>query len=155
MKKILCILLSCAFLLFTACGDHNQIYDNEKKIAGKDSYSASFSGSSADGVYSAYGKISGAITVWRHEIEAPFTLDIVSTLSVTSGGKASLVLITPSGETMAINIIENELPHESTNNPAYLLEESGLYRIKLVATDDAEFAFSLDVPVGEYGPAVN
>lgn len=152
MKKCLSVLLTCIFLVFAACTDHNQVYDDERLIAGNDFYSAKpFSGSVNNGVYYASGNITGAITLWQYEAEEPFTLDVISTLTVASGGSALLVLISPAGETTPIVVIDGDLPAEASNNPSYTLDETGLYRIKLVATDDAAFTLSLDIPMGEFG----
>ncbi len=155
MKQVLIALLA-TLLLLAGCGpspQHEAVYGDDAKIADKnEQYVASnYKGSQEGNTYTITGNITGARTVWHQNVEEPTALVLQYSLSVSSGGKAKLVLVSPSGQVATIAENTSQSAQESPQEVVVNREEPGEYALKLVATEDAKVSVSLTVPEGEFG----
>jgi len=152
MKRIIAVFILClTMILASGCGDLNAIYDDNTVIAQTgDSSTTKGAGSTILGrdlsVTSA--TMTGSRTLWRYTADSDVDITFSYLLSVTEGGKAKLVLITPDNE--VIVLVEN------TDNNTYNEMQSqtislkkGLNRIKIVGYDAPRFELKLSFDVGK------
>lgn len=151
MKKIIALfLLCCTIILISGCADdRNAIYDDSVKIA-----KSSDSHLSVMSVYNrndnefnmSAQSFTGAKTIWNYDAKNEGDVTFSYSLSVSEGGKAKLVLITPDNE--VVTLIENIDNIEEIQSQTVSLKK-GKNRIKIVGYDDPKLNLVLSVDVGE------
>lgn len=148
MKKIIAVLLLIALLLSVPGCDLSAIYDDDARIAKTgDSSSTSGTRKSLGGNYSQTGKITGSRTIWRYNAGSDGEVTITFRLSVTDGGKAKLVLISPDDEVFII--LENADHTVYTESQTQTLQvKKGLNRIKIVGYDAPRIDFEFHADAG-------
>ena len=140
-------------VLISGCGDFNPIYDDDTKIAGNsDSYSSKMSSTRSWGKdFSMSATLTGTKTIWRYRAKEDINIRLSYMLSVTEGGKAKLVLITPDNEVMILsentdNTVMSEMKSET------IVLKKGNNRIKIVGQDSPKFQLKLNSDgVGRFG----
>ena len=150
MKKVAVLVLCFVMLCISGC-DFSSIYDDDAKIAGSgDSSSTSMSSRTVIGNdYKWKVKMTGMQTIWRYNAENDGSVSISYMLSVTEGGKAKLVLITPDNE--VVILIEN------TDNSVYselqtqnISVKQGVNRIKIVGYESPKIEFEMNAETGRF-----
>jgi hypothetical protein len=132
--------------------NHNDLYSDDAKIAkSADSYSAVMSiGNTEENEYSLSATMTGMQTIWRYKVDSDSEITISYMLSVSQGGKAKLVLITPNNE--VIELAENTDNTETTEMQSQTIQlTKGNNRIKIVGYDKPKFELKLNVDVGQLG----
>jgi hypothetical protein len=151
MTRITAILILCVIVVsLSGCGDLNAIYDDNATIAKSgDSYSISGAGSIKTGNELSVNTatITGTRTIWRYNTDSDVDVTFYYSLSVTAGGKAKLVLITPDDEVIIL--------FENTDNASNIEMQSitlslkaGNNRIKIVGYDAPKIDLKLSIEVG-------
>lgn len=157
MKKILAVaFLFFAIFLVSGCGsdaDRNAIYDDDAKIAksADSSYANMSVYSGGDNELSMSARtFTGAKTLWRYTAQNDCDVTFSYSLSVSNGGKAKLVLITPDGEVIILSEnVDNTTTDEMQSQTVSL--NKGNNRIKIVGYEDPSLNLILQVDVGELG----
>lgn len=152
MKKIIATVILCLFIvLASGCGDMNAIYDdNDEIIKSGDSYSSSSAGTNKVGrdLSVSSAAITGSRTIWRYNAGSDGDVTFSYLLSVTGGGKAKLVLITPDNE--VIILVENTDNSTSSEMQSQTITlKKGNNRIKLVGYEAPKFDLKFSVDVGK------
>ena len=155
MKKVISItvllVLCLAMVLLSGCDDPNAVYDDDATIAqSSDSRSASMSSrSTTSNEYKQKVKITGTQTVWRYSARKDENITLSYLLSVSEGGKAKLVLITPDDEVITlIENVDNTVYTEMTTQTISV--KKGINRIKIVGYEDPKIELKLRVKVGQF-----
>lgn len=100
-----------------------------------------------DGKLSCSITFDGMDTVWDFDANADCTIDISYQLDVTKG-KAKFVLITADGNTKTI-VEKTEKSKQSNVTAKKLKLPEGYNRIKLVAEENSQISFELQIEQGE------
>lgn len=100
-----------------------------------------------DGKLSCFIAFDGMDTVWDFNANADCTIDICYQLDVTKG-KAKFVLITADGNTKTI-VEKTEKTSSSHITEKKLKLPEGYNRIKLVAEENSQISFELQIEQGE------
>ena len=91
--------------------------------------------------------MSGARTIWRYNTTTDVDVTFFYSLSVTDGGKAKLVLVTPDKEVITlVENADNTVSEEMQSQTVSL--KAGNNRIKIVGYDAPKFDLRLSVDVG-------
>ena len=140
-------------VMLSSCGDNNAAYDDDAIIARTyDNYTALKSSTKSWGKdYSLTSTLSGTKTIWRHWAKDDMDIRLSYMLSVTEGGKAKLVFITPDNEVIILS--------ENTDNSAMsemktetVTLKKGNNRIKIVGQDSPKLQLKLSTDgVGRLG----
>jgi hypothetical protein len=138
-------------MVFVSACDNNATYDDDAKIA-KTGDSSSSSMSSSSSIGNNYKKtitLTGTQTIWRYNAKDDEDVAMSYMLSVTKGGKAKLVLITPDSE--VITLIEN------TDNTTYdemqthtVSVKKGVNRIKIVGYESPRIELKMHIESGRF-----
>jgi len=131
---------------------HNSIYSDNARIArSSDSYSAIRSiGNQNGNEYSLSATMTGTCTIWRYDAKDDSEITLSYMLSVTKGGKAKLVFITPDDE--VITLVENADNAQNTEMQSQTISlKKGNNRIKIVGYNAPEFELKLNVEAGNLG----
>ncbi len=150
MKKIVSAAMIGIFMvLLVGCNNAvvNEMYDDDSKIAqSSDSYAkvGSLSISGEDGLFMSAGSFTGTETIWEHEASEDIEAEISYLLSVSSGGKAKLVLISPDDEVTIINENTDNSSMSERVTETFSLKK-GKNRIKIVGFNSPELKLELDV----------
>lgn len=153
MKKIIALFLFCFIVVsFSGCAaDFNTIYDDNTTIAkSADSHLSQMSFYNRDNnKFSMSARaFSGAKTVWSYTAKNEGDVTFSYLLSVSGGGKAKLVLITPDDE--VITLSENVDNTETDEMQSQIVSlKKGKNRIKIVGYEDPKLNLVLSVDVGE------
>jgi hypothetical protein len=100
--------------------------------------------------YSLSATMTGMETIWRYKAESDSEITMSYMLSVSQGGKAKLVLITPNNE--VIELVENTDNTETTEMQSQTIQlTKGNNRIKIVGYDKPKFELKLNVDAGQFG----
>ena len=155
MKKtirIFLVLLVCLLAAFSfGCGDNNATYDDDAKIAGSgDSSSTSSSSMYIFGDdFTQTAVITGTRTIWRYKADHDFDLTISYLLSVSEGGKAKLVLISPDDKVTTIIENADNTVYDEMKTKSIALKK-GVNRIKIVGQEKPKFELKLHIEEGRY-----
>ena len=148
MKKIVAMILMIFVLISVSSCDLNAAYDDDARIAKTgDSNSTSGTRSSIRNTYKQTGKITGTRTIWRYNANSDAEITISYLLSVTEGGKAKLVLISPDDEVIVLaenadNTVNTEMQTQTVSI------KKGLNRIKIVGYEAPRLELELHVDAG-------
>ena len=150
MRRVIIV----AVLLFVVaslpgCGDLNATYDDNAAIASSgDSSSARASTSIIIGhSLSVTATMTGSRTIWSYNALSDVDITVSYSLSVTDGGKAKLVLITPDDE--VITLVENADKTQTGDLQSKTVSlQAGKNRIKIVGYDSPRFDLKLSVEEG-------
>ena len=147
MKKSFFILLLLCFtmVLISGCVDYSQTYDDDEKIASySDGYSSMMSSTRTWGKdFSMSATFTGTKTIWRYRASEDVKIRLSYMLSVTEGGKAKLVLITPENELIILSEnTDNSVMSEMKSETITL--KKGNNRIKIVGQDSPKFQLKLN-----------
>ena len=146
------IMLSMIVLISGCSNARNEIYSDDVKIAQSESYHTTmWVPKHSDNKYSLTADtLTGLRTIWRYDAEDDEDVEMFYSLSVSNGGKAKLVLVTPDDEVIILS--------ENTDNRTVSELESqivslkaGNNRIKIVGYDKVKFELKLNIEVGEFG----
>ncbi len=154
MKKFLCIIVAFVTLL-SGCSissviSMNNIYDNDEQIASENnSYNMFSQEQEVDGsVCKGTVELEGMDTLWSYESTEDIELEISVSLNVTAG-KAKLVFIAPDGT--LTEIFETTTEEDINEATLFTLPiEKGTNRIKLVAADEANIEYELNIEKGVF-----
>ena len=154
MKRSFLILFILCFsmVLISGC-DNNSTYDDDTKIASNaDNYTSMLSSTKSWGKdFSMSATLTGTKTIWRYWASEDVNIRLSYMLSVTQGGKAKLVLITPDNEVIILsentdNTVMSEMKSET------IVLKKGNNRIKIVGQDSPKFQLKLNSDVvGRFG----
>lgn len=153
MKKIIALFLFCFTIVsFSGCAaDRNTIYDDDTQIVkSADSHLSQMSVYSRnDNEFNMSARaFTGAKTVWNYTAKNEGDVTFSFSLSVSGGGKAKLVLITPENE--VITLVENVDNNETDEMQSQTVSlKKGKNRIKIVGYDDPKLNLVLSIDVGE------
>ena len=152
MKRIIMLVAMCFIMIsISGCGgDLNAAYDDDTAIAkgGDSSRSSGASSMRIGNDLSVKATMTGAKTIWEYSTSKEVDVSLSFLLSVSEGGRAKLVLITPYDEVIILaentdnTIVKEKQSKTVTLNP-------GKNRIKLVCSDAPKFELKLNVEVGE------
>ena len=154
MKKTIIALLLCITVVSVLGCDLNAInaiYSDDAKLAGNADSSASklYSSKSVGNDFSLSATMTGSKKVWDYNASADTDVTISYLLSVSSGGKAKLVLITPDSE--VIIIIENTDNTTATEMQSQTLAlKKGNNRIKIVGYESPKISLKLHIETGRF-----
>ena len=149
MKRIVLIFLVCLLAGFSFGRDNNDTYNDDAKIAssGDSSSTASSSVLVLGDDYKQTAVITGTRTIWRYKTDHDVDITISYLLSVTEGGKAKLVLISPDDKvTILIENADNTVYDEMKTKTISL--KKGLNRIKIVGYEKPKFELKLHIEEG-------
>ncbi len=155
MKKILCGFFIFTMLL-TGCSirsviSMNDIYDDDEQIASENnSYNMFSQNQEVDGaICKGTVELEGMDTLWSYESSEDIELEISVVLNVVAG-KAKLVFVSPDG--VLVDIFEATTEQEEINEEVTfsLPIETGTNRIKLVAADEANISYELNIEKGDF-----
>lgn len=155
MKKIITLFLLC-FIAVTISGceaevDRNAIYDNDTEIIkSADRHSANFSVYSLEDneLFMTARDFIGAKTIWHYTAKDGGDVTFSYSLSVSAGGKAKLVLITPDNEAVILSENTDNAETDEMLSQTFSLKK-GNNRIKIVGYDDPSLNLILSVDAGE------
>ena len=151
MKRIITVVVLCLVAVsMPGCGDQNATYDDDAKIArtGESSRTTAASSLIIGQDLSVSATMTGDKTIWRHNAASDVDVTFSYSLSVTSGGKAKLVLITPDDE--VIVLIENADNTQYTDLQSQTVSlKAGKNRIKIVGYDAPKFELKLSADAGQ------
>ena len=151
MKRI--IMIAVLFFItvsISGCGDNNSVYDDDSAIAMTGDNSSTKSASSVKVLkdLSVKATLTGSRTVWRYNANKETDVPMSYSLSVSEGGRAKLVLITPDDEVIILTEnTDNTTVNEMQSQTISL--KPGVNRIKIVGNDAAKFELKLHIEVGE------
>jgi hypothetical protein len=92
--------------------------------------------------------MTGSRTLWRYHADSDAKATLSYSFSVTAGGKAKLVLVTPDGE--VIMLAENTGNAENSEMQTQTVSlKKGRNRIKIVGHDYPEFELRLSIDAGQ------
>lgn len=160
IKKAGILSVMLALLICIAgCGmqQHDDLYDDESKIAGDDIYAKEgFSGlTTSPGVYEySIASMSGTYTLWSFDNPDAGTEVILSLeLEESNGGHAKLVQLDPDGtSTVVLEIFGDEGQSISRKVSLYdysFTADIGKYRLKIVGKDGASISGLIKFNVGQ------
>ena len=137
-------------------GAFNETYSDNAKIAQPEDNRVS-TGADADNIggengneYSYSCSLSGTRTVWHYDAQKDSDIELNYLLSVTKGGKAKLVLITPDNE--VITLVENTDNTVNTEMQSQTVSiKKGNNRIKIVGSNAPKLELKLRIEVGQWG----
>jgi len=153
MRKIIVLFIFCfTVVLLSGCEtDLNAIYDDDTKIAkSADGHLSQMSVYSRnDNEFNMFAQaFTGAKTVWSYTAKNDGDVTFSYSLSVSDGGDAKLVLITPDDE--VIILAENADNTESDEMQSQTVSlKKGKNRIKVVGYDNPKLNLVLSVDAGE------
>lgn len=153
MKKLIALFLFClAIVSLSGCSaDRNSIYDDDKKIikSADNSLSQMSVYNRSDNNFTMTARaFTGAKTVWSYNAKEEGDVTFSYSLSVSEGGNAKLVLITPDDEVIILSEnVDNTVTDEMQSQTVSL--KKGKHRIKIVGYDDPKLTLLLSVDVGE------
>ena len=151
MKKVLTVLILCLFVIsLSGCGDLNEKYDdNEALVKSGDSNSTRGASSTKIGNRLSVLRttMTGSRTLWRYSTNNDIDVTFSYSLSVTDGGKAKLVLITPDDEVIILAENTDNTTYNEMHSQTVSLRK-GTNRIKIVGYDAPQFDLVLSVDVG-------
>ena len=157
VKKVISIMLVIGMMMcFGGCGGaasdsmSDIYYDNEKLGSYYSSYKMSdftqeIEGSQISGTYE---KLNGMVLLWNYEVEEDIALDVNYSMKV-SQGKAKLVMIDPDGAVVTIAELSNGVTADVMKTQSFSMHD-GLYRLKLVGTDNAVVDFAVEIAGGAF-----
>jgi outer membrane lipoprotein-sorting protein len=156
MKKTITAFLLCSAMIFiSGCvdiSDKNEIYSDNIRIAqSNDSYmTTGWSGRPSGNEYSVSATFTGMDTIWRYDAENDIDVELAYLLSVSQGGKAKLVLITPDDEVIILSENTDNTQNAEMEYQTVSLKK-GNNRIKIVGYDKSKLEFKLHIEVGTLG----
>jgi len=152
MKRIIAIVISCFIMLSIAgCGDFNSAYDDDATIAktGDSSSMRSASSTNIGNELSVTATLTGTRTIWRYNTRDEVSIELSYLLSVSSGGKAKLVLVTPDNEVIILSEnTDNTIINDEMKSQTISLKP-GNNRIKIVGKDAPKLELKLHIEVGQ------
>ncbi len=155
MRKIITVLcLSLMLVSLVGCSNArlDAMYDDDTALAASgDSYSAVMSSSTTLGsTFSQTATMTGTETIWRYNARENIEVTFSYSLSVSEGGSAKLVLITPDDK--VIILIEDANNTGSTEMQSQTIQlAEGNNRIKIVGQGAPRYELRLNVGVGQLG----
>lgn len=153
MRKLITLVLVClAIMSLSGCSaDRNTIYGDDTKIAKSADSSLSqmsvYNRSDNNFTMTAQA-FTGAKTIWSYNAKEEGDVAFLYTLSVSEGGKAKLVHITPDDEVVILTENADNTVTDETQAQTVSLKK-GKHRIKIVGCDDPKLTLMLSVDVGE------
>jgi hypothetical protein len=151
MKKPLTLFVVCLIIIsLSGCGSFNAAYDDDAKIAksGDSNSTLSFGVTNIGHELSISSvTLTGTRTIWDYNAKSDGDVSISYLLSVSEGGKAKLVLITPDNEVVIlVENADNTAVSEMQSQTVSL--KQGKNRIKIVGYDAPKFELKLHIDVG-------
>lgn len=155
MKRIFLMFFVCFVMISIAgCGsdaDRNAIYDDDAKIAKTaDSHFSQLSVYNRENnKYNMSAQaFTGAKTVWSYTAKNEGDVTFSYLLSVSKGGKAKLVLITPNNEVIILSENADNTTTDEMQSQTISLKK-GKNRIKIVGYENPALNLILSVDVGQ------
>jgi hypothetical protein len=153
MKRLVALLVSCLMVIsMSGCGDLDSVYDDDTTIirSGDSNSTTGASSTIIGNDLSVTATLTGSRTIWRYDAETDTDATFSYSLSVSSGGKAKLVLITPDNEVIVLaentdNTTDSEIQTQTVSL------QKGEYRIKIVGQAAPKLTLKLSVDVGQLG----
>lgn len=157
MKRMMSIMLVIGMMMcFGGCSNASSdsmadiYYDNEKLGSYYSSYQMSDFTQEVDGnrISGIYKNLNGMVMLWNYEVEEDIALDVNYSMKV-SQGKVKLVIVDPDGNVVTIAELSNGVTGDMMKTQSFSLHE-GLYRVKLVGTENATVDFELEIAGGDF-----
>lgn len=157
MKKVISIMLVIGMMMcFGGCGDATSdsmadiYYDNAKLGSYYSSYKMSDFTQEVDGnqISGTYKNLNGMVLLWNYEVEEDIALDVNYSMKV-SKGKVKLVMVDPDGTVVTIEELSNGVTADVMKTQSFSLHK-GLYRVKIVGTEDAIVDFEVEIAGGAF-----
>lgn len=157
MKRMISAMLVAGMLLWSAgCGGVSSdtmadIYYDAKQLG---SYYSNYelSGSTQsigeDTIFGTYKGLNGMVMLWNYEAPGDIALDIDYKFQVLHG-KVKLVMVDPEGQIHTIEELSGGATSDGMKTESFSMYD-GLYRLKLVGTDDAEVEFAVEIDEGDF-----
>lgn len=153
MKRMVSILLVIGMMLcLGGCASSDSMadiyYDDERLSSYYSSYELSELTQEIDGntISGTYEKLNGMVMLWNYEVEGDIALDVNYRIEV-SQGKVKLIMVDPDGAICTITELSNSVTGDMMETQSFSMHK-GLYRLKLVGTDDAVVDFEVMVDGG-------